>query len=478
LAVSQETEKYLHIHQQMRALILPETRLSDGSMDPRVIRCDSLAQASFVLNCVHANLDTDRIQLYRACLEDPLLFLHQFKELPVGLLALADGRKMMARMKADRRQLLAPLSRCLAACSDEPEHAAPLAAIFTPEDLFQLVENETQADHFAAHQWCVARIACHNRSGAVADNHDWLNLAEALRARVTADEIADFLNHSFVATRFNRFDFRPDPPEEFAGFLALEEKLYQIKPADSRPLGAMYGTLLQNYGFCGLQWRHELERYAKKAETVFGRKFHREHLRITAYRMYSLIDTSLYDEAAVLLNEYIGAPLSSGPEQWVATVFQLNRQPSEHTPFQTAITCRLMADLAMPPEHDLLHLFDCIPVALSHPWQLTTYNLGRLFLAAGLQSQAEKLLLRSLATCLQGGETMRAMALLPLSALNSHGMAHPGQESVYAEIMAAIKASPLLNQDHFQSLVDTLTPDQALQEVALHSHRYFPFSYR
>ncbi len=483
LSVGQETEKYLHVHQQMRALILPETGLAEASMEPRVIRCGSLEQAYFMLNCVHRSLDVDRIQQYRACLNDPQLFLTQFATLPVALLSFADGRRLMARIKADRQPLIQPLSRCLARCSNDTERAGLLADLFTPEDIRRIVDEENQGEEFAAHQWCVSKIAYNNRSGAVADNDDWLNLAEDLRVRVTDDEIANFFNHSFVATRFNRYDFRPEPPEEFAQFLTLEEKLYQIKPADSRPLGAMYGTLAQNYGFCGSQWRQELERYAKKAEIAFGRKFHRERLRIMAYRIYGLIDAGLYDEAAFLLNDYIGSPLSNGPEQWVATICRLNRQPSEHTPFQTAITCRLLADLAICqhtvlPGQLLMRLLDCLPVMLSHPWQLTTYNLGRLFLATGLRPQAENLLRRSLAACLQGGETMRTMALLPLAAMNSHGMAYPEHESVCTEILVAIKASPHLNQNHFQPLVEALSPVQALQEVALHYQRYFPFSYR
>ena len=146
------------------------------------------------------------------------------------------------------------------------------------------------------------------------------------------------------------------------------------------------------------------------------------------------------------------------------------------------MVCRLLAELAvqrgsLPPEEWLDRLVTCLPPRLAHPWQLAAHNLGRLLLVAGRPGQAEQLLRRSLAACLQGGETMRAMGLLPLSMLATLGL-QPEDEAAGASILAMIRTSALLDRDHFLPLVDAPTPAGALDEVAAQPGRYFPFSYR
>ena len=72
---------------------------------------------------------------------------------------------------------------------------------------------------------------------------------------------------------------------------------------------------------------------------------------------------------------------------------------------------------------------------------------------------------------------MRAMGLLPLSMLATLGL-QPEDEAACASILAMIRTSALLDRDHFLPLVDAPTPAGALDEVAAHPGRYFPFSYR
>ena len=69
---------------------------------------------------------------------------------------------------------------------------------------------------------------------------------------------------------------------------------------------------------------------------------------------------------------------------------------------------------------------------------------------------------------------MRVMGLLPLSVLAAHGLHRPEDKAAGASILAMIRESALLDRDHFLPLVDA----PALDEVAAHPGRYFPFSYR
>jgi hypothetical protein len=483
LPVAGEMIKHLHVRQRMRTLLLPETGLTEATPDAKTIRCSHVDQAYFALNCVVGGLNAEKIQYYRACLSNPGLFLDQFSSLPTELLALADGRSLLAQIAAERHRLLPALARCLAACHNDPHRAALFADLFSPDEIRALAEQD-EDEEMATHRWCVARIACGNRSGSVAANQTWIDLGQKLGTSATPREIADFANHGFVAARFNRYDFRPEPPEEFSFCLALEEQLYQARPGDTRELGAMYGTLAQNYGFCGPQWRPQLEQFAQKAATAFGRRFRRESRRLLAYRLYGLMDAAMLTEAATLLNHYLDLPIATQePQAWIDALWKLYQNPTEHTPFQIAVTCRLLAERStgghnLPPVPSLLALVSCLPAVLVHPWQLTACNLGRLFIANGLYDRGNDLLHRSLDTCLQGGETMRVMALLPLSLLNHEQPTDPTYSATCAAVLETIRGSELLNQDHFRPLLDAPHPKHALTDVFRDPGRFFPFSYR
>ena len=67
--------------------------------------------------------------------------------------------------------------------------------------------------------------------------------------------------------------------------------------------------------------------------------------------------------------------------------------------------------------------------------------------------------------------------VLPLSMLATLGL-QPEDEAACASILAMIRTSALLDRDHFLPLVNAPTPAGALDEVAAHPGRYFPFSYR
>ena len=73
---------------------------------------------------------------------------------------------------------------------------------------------------------------------------------------------------------------------------------------------------------------------------------------------------------------------------------------------------------------------------------------------------------------------MRAMGLLPLSALAAHGLQRPKDEATGASILAMIRESTLLDRAHFLPIAEPMETIRAMREVAANPGRYFPFSYR
>lgn len=482
LPVSGEREKHRAVRQQMRGLLLPDTGLAGEVGGAQVHRCATLDEAWFVLHCLHSDLDPARLQEYRACLLNPELFLHRFAELPAALFAFPEGHRLLERITAERHQHLRLLADCLAASIATPEKAALLADLFQPEEVRQIAAGDSEEEE-DAHRWCVARIAHGNRQGTIEANRPWLDLARGLNGEVSDEETGDLANHACITGRFNRYRFRPEPPEGFARALTIEERRHRVSPRANRLLGAMYGTLAQNYGFCGPSWHHELERCIDLATEAFGRRYRGERVRLIAYRIQALLDADRLDEVIAMLPGYLGLPAANEPGQWIAAVTRPDQAGDEHQPFRTAIVCRLLVELALHrgqlvQTDSLDRLTACLPARLAHPWQLVAYNLGRLLLVADRPDQAEQLLRRSLSACLQGGETMRAMGLLPLSVLAVCDLYQPQDEAAGASILAMIRASTLLDREHFRPIVEPTETIQALREVAANPGRYFPFSYR
>ena len=482
LAVTGEERKYRSVASDMNMLIYPDSGLLEAIPDAKVVRCDHLKQAVFALNCLSEGFDAGKIIHYRACLANPGRFLEQFMSLPLELLNFAAGRELLVRIRDERHQLLPALARCLTDCSGYLERAVLLADLFNVEEIAAICSQDSD-EALAAHQWCVARIACASRSGAVADSQAWISLAHDLDQTVDVRKRIECANHAFVTTRFNRYDFRPEMPDDFAKYLDIEQRRHEIDQRDNRTLGAMYGTLAQNYGFCGPAYRQQFADSVRWAATTFGRKYRRESLRLLSYQIYSLLDSAQYQEAADLLCRYLSLPSDSGPQQWIDTLQHLCQQPTEHAPFQMAIACRLLAELVRSGHERsrpdwCQSLVTILPTHLSHPWQLTACNLGQLFFAAGLEEQGITLLHRSAEACVAGEITLVPMALMPLAILYK---IHPDNIDVLlacGQIVRTIRTSGLLHQPHFQPLANAPTPVQTLEDVLADPGRYFPFSYR
>lgn len=483
LAISGETLKYGLVAHDMRLLLYPETGLLDTIPDAKVARCADLSQAFFVLDCLLAGANAAEILLYRACLAKPTLFLDQCASLPLGLLQAPTGRELLQRIGRERHQLLADLARCLMSCHNDPSRAALFADLFSAEEIATIARQESD-EAFDARRWCVARIACANRIGAVAESQAWIKLSYDLAELIDIEKQIDCANHAFVANRFNRYEFRPQPPDDFARYLDLEQRRYEIDRRDNRALGAMYGTLAQNYGFCGQAYRQQFTDCILRAEAAFGfGEYRRERQRLLAYQIYWSLDGAEYDQAKELLNRYLELPSGSPPPRWVDAVQNLWNRSTEHIPFQMAIVCRLLAELSqggyLSPEPAWCQsLVAFLPGRLSHPWQMTARNLGQLFLAVGLEEQGRAFLHRSVEACAAGGITMIPMALLALATLHQFQPENAKVSLAATEVLQTIRTSTLLHQPHFQPLLDAPTIGEALARIFVDPGRYFPFSYR
>ncbi|NLX18730.1 MAG: hypothetical protein GXY53_05530 [Desulfobulbus sp.] len=481
--VTDEEAKYKTVSTELQLLLFPETGLLETSpQDSRIVRCPTLADAILALDFLAVDADPQQIAHYRACLSRPALFLQEFATLPIALLSVPEGRRLLIRIQNERKHLFAQLVNCLKGCQNDPERADIIARLLSPDDVLQL-SREKDDTALPALDWCIARIATANRRGDVADSSQWSRLARNIGRQLSSKKKVDCANHLFVTTRFNCYWFTPDPPEEFTTHLQKEEQIYQLDQCDNRLLGAMYGTLAQNYGFCGPQYRKKFVDCIAQAEQAFGRSHHDQKMRLFAYQIYSLLDCSQLQEAKTLLYHYLQLPEKSTPEQWIDQVVLLNNTPTEHTAFQIAVVCRLLTELvcngqlsAHPAWHE--QLASLLPAHLIHPWQLTAYNLGRLFLMLNKKKPAVSLLYRSVTACMDRAGTMLPMALLSLAQLSTIRTQADQALETSARVLQQIKNSEQLHPAHFAPLVTAPSPEQALKKVLDEPARFFPFSYR
>lgn len=481
--VTGEECKYEAVVTDLNLLLYPETGLPAAfPEDTRVVRCRTLADAILALDLLAVDTDPQQIAHYRTCLSRPELFLKEFATLPITLLALPEGRRLLTRIQNKRKHLFPELTSCLNACQNAPERAKTIARLLSPDDVALLSQQGDDAA-VTALDWCIACIAITNRRGLVTESTGWINLARNIGRQLSTKKKADYTNHLFVTTRFNCYWFAPDPPAEFSRYLQTEEQIYQLDQCDNRRLGAMYGTLAQNYGFCGPQYREEFIDCISKTEQTFGRSYHHQKMRLFAYQIYSLLDCSQLQEATTLLHHYLQLPEKSTPGQWIDRAVTLNNTPTEHTAFQIAVVCRLLVELAntdqlliQPSRVDQLAAL--LPAHLIHPWQLIAYNLGRLALITKQQQRATFLFQRSVMACTTAKGTMLPMALLPLAQLSTMNNCKEQALSTCINVLQDIRNNEHFHAQHFAPLITATSPAQALKKVLAEPGRFFPFSYR
>ncbi|WP_457573893.1 hypothetical protein [Desulfolithobacter sp.] len=486
LPVAHVEEKYTSVAWENRLFLMPPSPPDQPEIPEASITCATLEEALFILDCYMEGLPPEQAPLIHACSLDLQLLLSRYHELPPPLLALPAFQHLVDQAAREPIQHIGLFSKSLYQCQHSPERAKYLTRFCPAEKMADLI------DHVHNHKlelfnWCLAQICYRNHTGDVAGCREWENLASRLRTEMPNEkELGSYFNHRMVTCRFNRYDFRPDPPAEFTGFLEIEERSYQVVRRSNWLLGAMYGTMAQNYGFCGPTWYQKLVDMCWKAESAFGFKHQQETRRLLNYRIYGLLDRKILDEAEQLIHPYVGLQQQATPEDWLKIMLDLAESRKTEDAFILAAALRFFADTReagkadgtdLPPRA-LEPIADAICCRTNHPWQLTGLNLARLLQAMAEPDKALPLLHHSLRLCDRGGHTMRAMALLPLAELHQLGSATETDYRQTEKLVRWLARTDTLHRPHFQPLFDRSGARRFLDEILLHRQRYFPFTYR
>lgn len=286
------------------------------------------------------------------------------------------------------------------------------------------------------------------------------------------DRIADFCNRRFVTEYHALYRFCPELPEWLTEMRDKLESVREtqaingIKPA--RPsLGKLYGTIAQNYGFCGPMYLEECQRSVSSAKEAFGGlkvpELEKDCRRQYHYLVCAFLDADKADEAQAALENYLGSPLEE------VNPAALNR-------YQHAALARFLADTDLRLPHYEAWCRNHLKRSLTeHPWQLWLWNVGRRLPENEAKRDAWH---KGLALCRRLGLTARPMALLHAAWLFREGLAASTVlDEVVQDVLAEISGSRL-HMPHFADLFSKTTWQAVLESIAAHPARWFPFTYR
>ena len=470
----------------------------------------SIAVTDFETGWMWATLySPDRVNAlksFETALQSPRAFVAMCDTLDVDSLAwcVKSGHVQQYLQKISKNALLirdlgAKLKQCSKRAKGNHLQTAAMAQMFnTPEDIDRIAD----IDPVTALLWCSQHVALANHDGDVKGGSVWceqgMKYRDAALKRANGRSVFNqFINRcSGISDRHNQYDFRPCLPEEFMAMLNRQIKIHELNDCPSDyGIGSMYGTIAQNFAFCGPDFIDQTKRYILFAQTAFGRGedplLREDWLRQFFYLFFALLDCGkiYHGEAAQVLCKYLEI---NNLQEIPYTIFKAGCDNKIGSyPFFAIV--RGLADMfeAFPPNQrkrltkDVLQFTDLIKEtsfagkrSQIHPWQLIIYNAGRLALQVDKLQQACRAFEKSILLCQYGQDTMNAMALLPLSQLYKVGRLKQGLKRSCLAVLQKIRESPLINSEHFQKLTDTTDADQVLRIVADQPERFFPFNYR
>jgi hypothetical protein len=471
-------EKYRTVAPSCRLFLAPSETALSRTTDQPIHACTNFDDACFTAVLYSGGTTAADILLYQACWISEHNFFHHFHELPLSMVNSDRACDFYRRVQAEPEEYLALLSRCFSRCSHDRQRGQIMADLFTPERIQGLAGRSTSYD-FSAFNWCLAALAFHNHCGQVTESRRWSSCAETLRAMVDPKEINRFINHSFVDCRFNRYDFRPHPTPELTAVLEQEEKKQKVYPGSNALLGALYGTLAQNFGFCGPAHLDSLLEMTDRARQAFGRKYQHETERLLNYEIYGYLDSGGLEQARQLTVKYLGLDQSCGPDEWLQQAKMLLTVTDLSGPFRVALVMRLLSEIGYKPSPS--HITGSISMICrqhGHPWQLIALNFGRMAATTDHLEDASLLLRHSLRICLADSDTMRPMGLLALAELHTAGLAGGDDYRKAQQIRLWLTQTDWLNTTHFQPILELRDSEELLHGVNLERNRLFPFSYR
>ena len=474
--VSHIARKQQVLNMKYEVFIIPRAQQT-FQPDPRCIAAENLKEAVLILELFMSRQNNITVSLCLLAAKDPNTLLKQFDQLPDQFFTLFELTDILKELRRNPEKYLGLLAACLRKNSYRIQHSHFLDSLPLPEEIIKLDEEHI----LDCINYCLGQLACWNHLGAPGQSAKWSKCILDISASSTQKKRSQFSNNDFVRERFNRFDFRPDPPTRFTNQLKYEKELHEFQQEDSWQLGAMYGTLAQNYGFCGPAFSKNLKNAAQNACSAFGRTYKREQTRIYSYLIYGLLDSRQWMEAQAILPTYL--MLSKNITNIWPDNFVQTEQNRHQYNFQFCLLCRFLADMV---EHRQIstnpdNFTRSIPRTLqktSHPWQFTAVNLARLCLHSKQRDQARKLLQHSISICTPHGDTMHALALLPLAILHHHGLAEKTDLQLARKIINRIQTRKTLDQSHFHPLFNHSSGEKILIKTMKFKEELFPFSYR
>lgn len=357
--------------------------------------------------------------------------------------------------------------------------AATMYLDLVPSEDLALAGRHSPLSAFRLH---TQRIALSNHRGDVTAARNWAEKAQKLyrpALRGSLDLCADFINNRFV-TRHNQYQFDPLFPEDLSRLLDTLECRHEAACRGGCPtdpvLARLWGTIAQNFAFCGPDFLDASTSYARKAMAAFGGgavpEFRPESLRQQNYLTYAFLDAGEYSRAEACLMAFTEA------RDWrdIMEKCRAGRLNLWHH----AALARFFADTDEDGA-SLEYLRWCAgnnPFFKNndHPGQLWACNMGRIATRHRMPD-APRWFRQSLDLCLakKNRPTIHVMALLPLSELRH---LRAVDESGLAETLSEVIPSAVkLNADHFRPLQNA-DPETSLENIRQHPRRLFPFTYR
>lgn len=443
----------------------------------------TLSQAVEDLEFILLGEAPEKAAVFRAYLHSPRHFLAHFNELPSAFLRHDKSRRMLQEIKSKPFEFLSLVTDALHNCTFDTSKAALLTALYDDGQQLQMPTADDAAMEIQVFEYSVARIAHANHVGDTAAVKTWMEIQGRHSRSITTDDRLLALNHHFIAERFNCYAFQDNIPRPIVDLLEKVEQTSKMLSDANRNLGAMYGTLCQNFGFCGPGYLADLLVYKKKAANAFNRKYKSESRRLENYEFYGRLEAREKGNAVLALNRYLECPDTADTGEWLRKMKEKSAPGGRGDLFIVSAILRGLVDLDITLTADQMEnihslLYDNLPAQGHHPWQLILFNLARLLATAGHKKAVAVCLDKMVEICNQGGETMQAMGLLAYSELYIHGLTEKRHYRATDQLLEKMRQSRYLDHTHFAHLYQPEPFEKRLRLLVDDRARFFPFTYR
>ncbi|NOX33363.1 MAG: hypothetical protein GXP56_06440 [Deltaproteobacteria bacterium] len=330
----------------------------------------------------------------------------------------------------------------------------------------------------AALKWCSKNLSLANHLGRIKTASKWEKYGQTLTGRVLQADIGTvvtFYNHAMILNH-NRFCFHENFSNELKRLIEFLESQYRQKcnfgcPTDLL-MGRLYGTMMQNFAFCGPGYIKKSEEFSQKARKALGEgtsdEFKEDWKRHLSYITFARLDAGAFIKAEESLKAYLE----------MNSLEDIMAQPVKPDTWGYALLARFFGQVKNHPLK--IKFYQWIKPGLdniimdTHPWQLFSYNAGRIAGSLDDIDEAVKLLNKSIDICFSNhsGPSIRVMSLLPISIMACY------KKEIKNAWERDIRASAgKLDADHFNFLKNP-NFKAVLEKVRKYPEAIFPFTYR